>query len=197
MKAMVTQRRAAKAVRGRTERPAVRRRAAAALSASAALPASAAQIQRLAERCRREVTRRALISAGATLVPLPGFDLAVDVGVLATMLDDVNRAFGLTPAQIDTLAPQRQFTVYKAINTLGASAVGRLVTREVVTLLARSVARRIATKTVLRYVPLAGQAIAASLSFAALKTLGDRHVADCVKVAQTALGKERGSMSED
>jgi uncharacterized protein (DUF697 family) len=188
---MATQRKAAKAVRGRAERPAGRRRAA------ATLPASAAQIQRLAQQCRREVTRRALVSAGATLVPLPGFDLAVDVGVLATMLDDVNRAFGLTPAQIDALAPQRQFTVYKAINTLGASAVGRLVTRRLVTLLARSVARRIATKTVLRYVPLAGQAIAASLSFAALKTLGDRHVADCVKVAQAALAKERESRIED
>jgi uncharacterized protein (DUF697 family) len=154
---------------------------------AAGLPTTPDEIQRIAQLCRRDVARRALISAGATVVPLPGFDLAVDIGVLTTMLNDVNQAFGLTPEQIEALAPQRQFTVYKAINLLGASAVGRLITREVVVLLARSLARRLATKTVLRYVPLAGQAIAATLSFAALKTLGDRHVADCVRVAQAAL----------
>jgi uncharacterized protein (DUF697 family) len=188
---MATQRKKGVPARGTAARPSGRR------AKVASLPASPAEIQHIAHRCRREVTRRALISAGASVVPLPGFDLAVDIGVLATMLDDVNRAFGLTPAQIDALAPQRQFTVYNAINTLGASAVGRLVTREVVALLARSVARRIATKTVLRYVPLAGQAIAASISFAALKTLGDRHVADCVKVARAALAQDRGARSED
>ena len=174
---MATQRKAGGAARGRAGR-------------APALPKSPAEIERIAQKCRREVARRALISAGASVVPLPGLDLAVDIGVLTTLLDDVSRAFGLTPAQIEALAPQRQFTVYRAINTLGATAVGRLVTREVVALLARSVARRIAARTVLRYVPLAGQAIAATLSYAALKTLGDRHVADCVRVAKAALPQQ-------
>jgi uncharacterized protein (DUF697 family) len=164
-----------------------RRTARASRHGVAALPASERDIHRIAERCRKLVTQRALLSAGATVVPLPGFDLAVDVGVLTRMLQEVNHEFGLTPQQIEALAPQRQFTVYKAINALGASAVGRLITREVVALVARSVARRLATKTALRYVPMAGQAIAASISFAALKTLGDRHVADCVRVASEVI----------
>jgi uncharacterized protein (DUF697 family) len=156
----------------------------------AALPDTRVEIERIAQRCRQQVTRRALLSAGATVVPLPGFDLAVDIGVLTRMLQEINREFGLTPQQIQALAPEKQFTVYRAIDVLGASAVGRLITREVVALLARSVTRRIATKTVLRYVPLAGQAVAATISFAALKSLGDRHVADCVKVARAALKTE-------
>jgi len=127
-----------------------------------------------------------MVSAGASVVPLPGFDLMVDLGVLARMLQEVNAEFGLTPAQIDALAPKRKLTVYKAIQGLGASAVGRLVTREVVGLLARSVARRFVAKTALRFVPLAGTAVAAGISFAALKALGDRHVADCVRVATAA-----------
>ena len=164
--------------------PARRRRSA---RPATALPASDRDLHRIAADCRALVTRRALLSAGATVVPLPGFDVAVDIGVLTRMLHEVNQAFGLTPQQIEALAPRKQFTVYKAINALGASAVGRLITREVVALLARSVARRLATKTVLRYVPLAGQALAATISFAALKTLGDRHVADCVRVASHAI----------
>lgn len=150
------------------------------------LPRTPPDIERVAADCRRLVTRRALVSAGATVVPLPGFDLMVDLAVLARMLDEVNRAFGLTPAQIDALAPRERLTVYKAVNALGASAVGRLMTREVVALFARSVARRLATKTALRYVPLAGQVVAATISFAALKTLGDRHVEDCRRVAAAA-----------
>jgi uncharacterized protein (DUF697 family) len=154
--------------------------------ATAKLPASQRDVQRIAERCRKLVTRRAMISAGASVVPLPGFDLMVDIGVLTRMLHEVNAEFGLTPQQIDALSPRQRLTVYKAINALGASAVGRLITREAVALLARSVARRLATKTVLRFVPLAGQAIAATISFAALKTLGDRHIEDCVRVASHA-----------
>lgn len=65
--------------------------------------------------------------------------------------------------------------------------MGRLITRQVVAMVASSVLRRVATKATVRYVPLAGQALAAGISFATLKTLGDRHVADCVRVASNAI----------
>ncbi len=39
----------------------------------------------------------------------------------------------------------------------------------------------------MRYVPLAGQAMAAGLSFAAIKALGDRHIDDCIRVATRAI----------
>lgn len=151
--------------------------------AAPVLPDSAREIEAIAQRCRQRVSQRAMLSAGAAVVPLPGLDLMVDVGVLTRLLREINEAFGLTPAQIEALSARRQFTVYKAINTLGATAVGRLITREVVTLAAKSVLRRVAAKTALRYVPLAGQAMAAGLSYAAIKTLGDRHIDDCVRVA--------------
>jgi hypothetical protein len=38
-----------------------------------------------------------------------------------------------------------------------------------------------------RYVPLAGQAMAATLSFAAIKYLGERHIRDCVMVANRVI----------
>ena len=148
-------------------------------------------LQRIAERCRRRVTRRALLSAGAAAVPVLGFDLLVDFGVLRRLLHEVNAEFGLTPAQIASLAARDRVSVYRAIDALGATAVGRVVTAQVVALLARRLARRLATKTLLRHVPLAGTAIAAALSFAALKALGDRHVADCLRVARAARRSQR------
>lgn len=153
----------------------------------ALLPDNAREIQRVADDCRQRVKRRAMISAGAAVVPLPGLDLMVDVGVLTTMLQEINEAFGLTPAQLEALASSRRLTVYRAINALGTSAVGRYVTREIVALIAKRVAQRIATKTVVRYIPLAGQAVAAGISYTALKTIGDRHIDDCVRVAMSAV----------
>lgn len=157
-----------------------------------ALPTARRDLEQVARRCRKLVMQRAMLSAGAALVPIPGFDLMVDVGVLVRMLHRINAEFGLTPMQIEALAPKQRLTVYKAAEALGATAVGRVVTRELVSLLAKSVARRIAAKTTARYVPIAGQALAASLSFLALKYLGERHIDDCMRVATQAIDIDQG-----
>jgi uncharacterized protein (DUF697 family) len=169
-------------------RAGTRRRKAALLPA--VLPRDPQAIEAVAAQCRQQVARRAMLSAGASVVPLPGFDLLADVAVLSRLLHEINEAFGLTPAQIEALSPQRRFTVYKAVNAAGATAVGRLVTRELLAMLARGVARKLATKTVLRFVPLAGQALAAGISYGLIRLLGERHIADCVRVATAAIDVE-------
>jgi uncharacterized protein (DUF697 family) len=78
------------------------------------------------------VTKRALFGAGVALVPIPGVDWVTDVGILMKLIPDINRAFGLTPEQVERLAPDRRLVVYKAISAGGSLLVGRLVTREVV-----------------------------------------------------------------
>jgi uncharacterized protein (DUF697 family) len=148
------------------------------------LPATRRDIDATARECRKLVTRRALLSAGAAVVPVPGVDLAVDFSLLISLLTDINQAFGLTPDQIERLAPRRRLSVHKAVSALGGTAVGRAITRQLIAMLIKGVATRVATKQVVKYVPLAGQAVAASLSFAAIKLLGDRHIADCIAVAE-------------
>ncbi|CRL45312.1 hypothetical protein SGGMMB4_02938 [Sodalis glossinidius str. 'morsitans'] len=44
-----------------------------------------------------------------------------------------------------------------------------------------------ATKSVSRYVPLLGQALAAGLSFSAMKLLGNSHIDDCYRVVSEVL----------
>ncbi len=156
----------------------------------ALIPATRRDIDAIARRCRKIVTRRALVSAGAAVVPIPGVDVAVDLGMLMKMLHEINEAFGLTPAQIEALATRRRLTAYKAISAIGSSYVGRVLTRELAMTLLKSVARRIAAKTTVRYVPLAGQALAAGISFAAIKYIGDRHIEDCVAVADYVIGAD-------
>lgn len=132
--------------------------------------------------------KRALLSATAAVVPVPGLDLAVDLGVLMKMLQEINTEFGLTPEQIELLAPKRRLSAYKAIAAVGSSLIGRAITREALSLILKGMARRIATKTTVKYVPLAGQAVAATISFAAIKYIGDRHIDDCVAVAELLAG---------
>lgn len=48
---------------------------------------AAGELEAVARRARAEINRRALLSAGAVLVPLPGLDVAVDVAVLVSMMN--------------------------------------------------------------------------------------------------------------
>jgi uncharacterized protein (DUF697 family) len=155
--------------------------------ALAVVPATRRDVDAIARACRKLATRRALISAGASVVPLPGIDVAVDVSVLVTMIDDINRAFGLTPDQIERLAPRRKAFAYRALTAVGSALVGRVITRQLVLGLLKTVGVRLTAKQAARVVPIAGQMAAATISFAALKYLGDRHIDDCVRVADTMM----------
>ncbi len=100
----------------------------------ARLPEHHRDVDAIARQCRRLVTQRAMVSATAAVVPLPGLDVLVDVGVLARMLEEINGAFGLTPMQIEQLEAGRRISVYRVLKSLGDSAVGRAVTRDVLAL---------------------------------------------------------------
>lgn len=151
------------------------------------VPETRRDIDAVARRCRKLATRRALISAGASIVPIPGVDIAVDIGVLMSMIEEINAAFGLTPEQIERLAPRRKLFAYKAITAVGGALVGRVVTRELIIRLLQTIGVRLTAKQAARVVPIAGQVVAASISFAALKYLGERHIEDCVRVADTLM----------
>lgn len=141
-------------------------------------------LEALAARCRRAVRRKALLSAAGAAVPVPGVGLAIDLGVLMQMLDETNDAFGLTPAQIERLAPARRLRVRRVIEMLGANVAGRVVSREVLLVLLRSASRRLAARTSLKVIPFAGPFIAAALSYSTVRLIGERHVSECLAARQ-------------
>ncbi len=138
----------------------------------------------IAERCRRLVTQRALFAAGVAMVPVPGLDWLTDVGVLVKLLPQINREFGLTPEQIERLAPDRRIVVYKAITAGSSMLVGRIVTRELVIQLLKVVGVRLTTQQAAKFVPIAGQAVSAMLTFGALKYVCEQHIRQCQAVAR-------------
>jgi len=155
--------------------------------AAGGLPASEDAIARTAARCRRRVTQRALFAAGVSMVPLPGLDWLTDVGVLVRLLPEISAAFGLSPEQVERLAPERRVTVYKALSAAGSLVLGRTVTRELVLLLLRTVGVRLSTQQAAKYLPIAGQVVSAGLTFSALRYVCEQHIRQCEAVARQLL----------
>ncbi|GAD24150.1 hypothetical protein [Acidovorax sp. MR-S7] len=138
------------------------------------------------QRSRRLLHRRALVAAAAGVVPVPGLDWAVDAALLSRLIPLVNAEFGLTPAQLDLLAPEKREQVQKAVAMVGSVLIGKFVTRELVLRATQAVGLRLSARQAAKFVPLAGQAAAAALGYATLRYLGEQHLRDCVRVVQQA-----------
>ena len=151
------------------------------------VPATSGEIDATARHCRRLVSRRALVAAGVSVVPLPGVDWVTDVAVLMQLIPEINEAFGLTPEQIERLAPDRRLVVYKAVSAGSGLLVGRLVTRELVMRALRVVGVRLTTQQVAKFVPVAGQMVSAALTYSSLRYVMEQHIQQCVAVSKQLL----------
>lgn len=147
-----------------------------------------AELDQIRDEARKLVTKRALVSAGASAVPVPGADLIVDANILTKLLPDINSRFGLSQTQVKALEPDRAKQILLIAANLGNGVIGRSITRRVVTMLIRRVGVRYASKSLLRFVPFAGQIAAAGISFGAMKLVGNAHIDDCYETVRRTLG---------
>ncbi|MEO7115974.1 MAG: hypothetical protein ABIZ18_08935 [Caldimonas sp.] len=150
----------------------------------AVVPATTLEIDAVIVHCRRIVSRRALMAAGVAVVPLPGIDWVTDVAVLMRLIPQINEAFGLTPSQIERLAPDRRVVVYKAISAGGGMVIGRVVTRDLVMKLLRLVGVRLSAQQAAKFVPIAGQAVSAVLTYSSLRYVCEQHIQQCVSISR-------------
>ena len=148
------------------------------------VPDTPSEVEAVVRQCRRMVNKRALVAAGVAVVPIPGVDWITDVAVLLKLIPAINHAFGLTPEQVERLAPDRRLVVYKTISAGGGMLVGRLVTRELIVKLLKLVGVRLTTQQAAKYVPIAGQAVSAVLTFSSLKFFCEQHIQQCVAVSR-------------
>ncbi len=148
------------------------------------VPDTPTEVEAVVRQCRRMVNKRALVAAGVAVVPIPGVDWITDVAVLLKLIPAINHAFGLTPEQVERLAPDRRLVVYKTISAGGGMLVGRLVTRELIIKLLKLVGVRLTTQQAAKYVPIAGQAVSAVLTFSSLKFVCEQHIQQCVAVSR-------------
>ena len=148
------------------------------------VPGVGEDLQGIARNCRKRVARQALVAAGVAMVPVPGLDWLTDVGLLVKLLPEISAAFGLSPAQIERLAPDRRIVVYKAISAGGGLLVGKVITKEIVLRTLQLVGVRLSTQQAAKFIPIAGQALSAALTYSALRYVCEQHIRQCMAVAK-------------
>lgn len=144
---------------------------------------SITELDRVRAECRKMVTNRSLMAAGAAVVPIPGVDIVADIRLLTTMLPEISKRFELDHEQVDKLEPQIAEKIFVMASSMGNNVIGRMVTKRLAVALLRRVGMRVATASVAKYVPLVGSGIAAAISFGAMKLAGNSHIDDCYRTA--------------
>lgn len=135
--------------------------------------------------CRQLISRRALLSAAAAIVPIPGVDVGTDVAILMKIIPVINARFGLTAQDVDALSPELKKLVVVGGTSMGLGLVGRMLTTDrVINILVRLGATKLAGKYGAKYVPLIGSAISASISFVVLRRVGNQHIDECYEIAR-------------
>ena len=139
------------------------------------------------KRSRKLLNKRAAVAAAASAVPIPGFDWAVDAAMLSRLIPELNHEFGLSAAQLDKLPAHQRENVQKAAGVVGSMLIGKIITRDLVVRAVQKIGVRLTAKQIAKFLPIAGQAVAALIGYAAVRYLGEEHMKDCVRVAQAAL----------
>lgn len=150
------------------------------------MAADDADMQAAVKRSRKLLHKRALLAGAVSAVPIPGLDWAVDAAMLSKLIPEINKEFGLTPQQLDSLNPKKREQVQKAVTMVGSVLIGKLISRDLVIAAATKIGMRLTTKQLAKYVPFAGQIVAATVGYAAIRYLGEEHMKDCILVAQKA-----------
>lgn len=149
----------------------------------------ALNLDKIRDECRSMVKKRAFISAGAAVVPVPFLDVAVDASILSVLLPEISNKFGLAPEQMAVYDLKTKQIHWDELRKRGVQFVGLVVTRGAVRASIQGLAGRIAVKQVTKFIPLGGQLVAATLGYYVLRKVANAHIDDCYSLATSIKAK--------
>ena len=155
------------------------------------MPKTIEELNQVRDECQSMVTKRAGVSGITAIIPIPGADVAADIGMLLQLLPAINKKFGLSKEQVDNMDEKTRVIVMEIAKKLGNTLIGKFITKELITQIVKKVATRFVAKQVLKYIPIAGQIASASISFAAMKYLGNSHVSECYDLVHRIICDKR------
>lgn len=143
----------------------------------------------LRAECRGMARKRALLAAASSLIPIPGIDLATDLTVMTRLIRRINTEFGLDEAQIGHLSGPRQALVQRLLAGAGGTLAARLTTPALLGRILGLVGIRLTAMEVARFVPVAGQIVAAGIGYWSVRTVALRHIAHCEQLVAQLDGR--------
>lgn len=151
-----------------------------------ALPKSEEELQKRRQHAESVIKKKALLSSGATIVPIPGFDFGVDMKLMRDIIEDVNKIYGLDHKQVNKMTDDMKDRIKIAAGIQGSQLIGKKVSKGLLRIVVRDVAKRTAAKQT-RWFPLVGQAVSASISYYFMMKVGKEHIQKCENVVKTLM----------
>ena len=132
--------------------------------------------------CESYIKKVAVLAAANGLNPIPGADIAVDIGLLLKAFNQIRNEYGLSDEILRHLKHQ-------GMNEFGKKAANILVslTKEGILHLLKRYAAGETAKEVAKYVPFIGQAIAFGLGYSITKYVANSYLNDCHELARAIL----------
>ena len=117
------------------------------------------------------------IKAGVNGVnPIPGLDVAVDVGIYMSMFSDIRSVYDIEQEDLD------RFSVMPVVKKLM-----ELATKNGIIILLKNFASRMVVKNTMKYIPILGQISAAVMGYKLCQMAGEDYINDCQEAAEEIL----------
>ncbi len=144
-------------------------------------------LERKREATKKMVYLYAGLSAANAINPIPGVDVAVDLGLLMEMFSEIRAGFGLDQATLKKASSWMSPALVDLANKLI-----RYATREGLIKLLERFAARETVEQVSKYIPFVGQVIAGMIGFGIARKAGMEYLNDCYEVAKEILERDLG-----
>lgn len=132
------------------------------------------------------VSRYAALAAANGLNPIPGVDISVDISLLLKMGNDISNIYGLNKEQQEyykTFMDLSNSSKEKILLTKVAQYATKYLGKEAILIILKRFVAATATKSVSKWIPFVGQAIAAGIGFKMTSSLGEDMINDAQSIA--------------
>lgn len=136
------------------------------------------------EECLALMKKRAYISAGVSAIPVPLLDVAIDAGMLTQLLPEISIKFGLEKEKMAAINFETHDIHWREVGSRSLAFAGLVATRGVTRLSIRGLGTRLISRQVVKFIPLGGSIIAASMGYFVFKKITTDHINECYKVAK-------------
>lgn len=149
-------------------------------------------LEQVKKECLAMVKRRARISAGVAIVPVPFFDVAVDASMLTMLLPEISERFGLLKDRQGAVDLESREVHWKELKNRTIDFAGLMATRGIVKKTVQGFGGRIAAKQVTKFIPLGGQLVAGTMGYMIFKKIATDHINECYNLAKDIQQKQHG-----
>ena len=147
-------------------------------------------LDQVKKECLAMVKRRAKVSAGVAIVPVPFFDVAVDASMLTMLLPEISERFGLLKDRQGAVDLESREVHWKELKNRTVDFAGLMATRGIVKKTVQGFGGRIAAKQVTKFIPLGGQLVAGTMGYMIFKKIATDHIEECYRLAKSIQQKQ-------